>query len=194
MLIDAYLTASHHSFTTTPINLFPSTVTDLFSLEALEDGVPKLQHALTVQYEDVVAARFSKSQPLSKRACTASHSTSGSKSVHTTYLDLSSRLPPAAAITTAKIRTGTLDLPNRICRCGDVTLTTSHCLSCKKLRGRFVRHDLLVELLKCMLKEAGFIARSEVMVVEGTSKRMSHCRRRCCGSTPPSPTPRPHRI
>jgi len=142
MLIDAYLSASHHSFTTTPIDLFPSTVIDLLSLAALEGGVPKLQHALTVQYEDVVAARFSKSQPLSKRACTASHSTSGSKSVHTTYLDLSSRLPPAAAITTAKIRTGTLDLPNRICRCGDVTLTTSHCLSCKKLRGRFVRHDL----------------------------------------------------
>jgi hypothetical protein len=81
-------------------------------------------------------------------------------------------LPPAAMSTTCKIRTGTLTLPNLVCCCGKTTTSLDHVLSCKKLRGRFTRHDVFVKLLNSMLRDAGCVARKEVRVVGGSQKRM----------------------
>jgi hypothetical protein len=75
-------------------------------------------------------------------------------------------------ITTCKLRTGTLVMPKSACICGERELTPAHALSCKKLRGRFVRHDVLVDLAHSMLKDAGVIACKEVMPIAGSSKRM----------------------
>ena len=36
-----------------------------------------------------------------------------------------------------------------------------HVMSCKKLRGRFVRHDEIVELVKQMVVEADMVAQGE---------------------------------
>ena len=81
-------------------------------------------------------------------------------------------LPPAALSTICKIRTGTLTLPNLVCCCGKTTTSLDHILSCKKLRGRFVRHDVIVGLLNSMLRDAGVVARTEVYVIGGSQKRM----------------------
>jgi hypothetical protein len=45
-------------------------------------------------------------------------------------------------------------------------------LSCKKLRGRFVRHDVLVNVLAKMCSEAGLTVTTEVLVIEGKQMRM----------------------
>ena len=45
-------------------------------------------------------------------------------------------------------------------------------LSCKKLRGRFVRHDVIVNLLASICRLLGLTATTEVMAVEGKQKRM----------------------
>ena len=58
------------------------------------------------------------------------------------------------------------------CKCGRDTTNLNHVLSCKKSRGRFVRHDSQVEVLNTMLREAGVVARKEVRVIGGTQKRM----------------------
>jgi hypothetical protein len=81
-------------------------------------------------------------------------------------------LPPAALATTCKIRTGTLTLPNLVCCCGKTSTSLDHILSCKKLRGRFIRHDVIVGLLNSMLRDAGLVARTEVRVIGGTQRRM----------------------
>ena len=60
---------------------------------------------------------------------------------------------------------------SRSCVC-DEALTTVHVLSCKKMRGVFVRHDLLRDVLKKICAMAGVVANIEVMVVEGRQKRM----------------------
>ena len=57
------------------------------------------------------------------------------------------------------------------CVCGK-KLSVNHILSCRRLRCRFVRHDVIVELLLNLCRRAGFIVQKEVMNVPGRQKRM----------------------
>ena len=81
-------------------------------------------------------------------------------------------IPPLALRFAAQNRLGTAVFGASKCACGAAHPTVAHALSCKKLRGRFVRHDVTVNLLANMCCEAGFTATTEVMVVEGKQKRM----------------------
>ena len=83
-------------------------------------------------------------------------------------------LPPSVLRFVAQYTAGTHAIPNprnRSCVC-DGKLSTVHVLSCKKMRGIFVRHDLLRDVLKKICALAGVVANVEVMVVEGRQKRM----------------------
>jgi hypothetical protein len=82
------------------------------------------------------------------------------------------QLSAKAQRTTNRLRTGTLVLPSSPCTCGQSTLDPTHVLSCKSLRGNILRHDTLVALLKSMMQQAGYVARTEVLVIDGTSNRM----------------------
>ncbi len=59
----------------------------------------------------------------------------------------------------------------RSCVC-DEELSTVHVLSCKKMRGVFVRHDFVRDVMKKICSQAGVVASIEVMVVEGRQRRM----------------------
>jgi hypothetical protein len=173
-LANAHQLALNLTFTTNPIDLFPTTISNLIT-NINSGGIrpKKLQKALTAQWENSRARTHTNSQSVEERACTLSQKNSCSNCVHNTIPTINNNaLPPAAQRSTNKLRTRTLILPTNVCVCGSCTLNPSHALSCKKLRGRFVRHDVIVSLLASMLRAAGFVARAEVMVVDGTSMRM----------------------
>ncbi len=84
-------------------------------------------------------------------------------------------LPPAAMEFAAKYRSCRW-LPygrhQGVCVCGKCTPSITHILSCKHLRGSFIRHDVIVNILHDMLSEVGYCAATEMMVVEHSQKRM----------------------
>ena len=81
-------------------------------------------------------------------------------------------IPPGAIRLAAQNRLGTAEFKASKCACGEAHPTITHVLSCKKLRGRFVRHDVIVNLLASITRRLGLTAITEVMVVEGKQKRM----------------------
>ena len=82
-------------------------------------------------------------------------------------------VPPDAMKFAAAYRLGIAGAPDiDHCPCGTGTPSITHILSCKYLRGRFVRHDVIVNVLVDMLRAVGVTASSEVMILEGSQKRM----------------------
>ena len=133
----------------------------------------KLQHALTEQTESIRAQISLKQMSASDRARTLSTSNSGSAAPFTcSPTSEATTLPPAAVSSAAQYRIGTLKMDCRLCACGKSVTTPSHVLSCKKLRGRFVRHDCIVNVLMKACNRAGIAVTREVMVINGTQKRM----------------------
>ena len=51
-------------------------------------------------------------------------------------------------------------------------LTTDHALSCKKLRGRYARHDALRNAIRDMMVAAGYPVQTEVQISADDAKRM----------------------
>jgi hypothetical protein len=138
------------------------------------DAGPKLQNVLTKAVEDVkehihtttrsqvekVRAREAKA-PGAKGACLAQPRTQDTT------------LPPDAMKFASTYRMGTASAPDiGHCPCGTGTPSITHILSCRSLRGRFVRHDVLVNVLVDMLRAIGITASAEVMILEGSQKRM----------------------
>jgi hypothetical protein len=106
------------------------------------------------------------------KARTIAHCTSGSSSLHSTAPTLEPRISPAAFALSAKMRTGSHSIPHLKCICKQEFTTLAHILSCKKMRGKFVRHDVVVDTLTNMCRRAGLVARKEVMHVPDSQKRM----------------------
>ena len=157
-------------------SLLPSSEGEL--LEALREGdllAVKLQNAITQQVEKVTAEVAGSKLNQFERARTMSTSTSGSSSVFTCIpADQCLVMPPSVLRFAAQYTAGTHQMANpmgRSCVC-DEKLSTVHVLSCKKMRGVFVRHDLLRDVLKKICSQAGVVASIEVMVVEGRQQRM----------------------
>ena len=124
------------------------------------ESVKEHFHVATRTQEETVRAREAKA-PGAKAACLAQP-----RSRETT-------LPPDAAKFASTYRLGTAtahDLGH--CPCGTGSPSINHILSCKNLRGRFVRHDVLVNVLVDMLRTIGVTASAEVMILEGSQKRM----------------------
>ena len=124
------------------------------------DASPRLQNALTRAVEDVrerihsttrnqeekVRASEAKS-PGAKGACLAQPHTQGTT------------LPPDAMKFASTYRLGTAKAHDiSQCPCGTGSPSITHILSCKYLRGRFVRHDVLVNVLVDMLRAIGVTA------------------------------------
>ena len=104
-----------------------------------------------------------------ERARTMSASTSGSSSVFTCIpADQCLVMPPRVLRFVAQYRAGTHQMVNPMGVCNE-ELSTVHVLSCKKMRGIFVRHDFSRDVLKKICSQAGVVASIEVIVVEGTS-------------------------
>ena len=136
---------------------------------------PRLQHLFTVGLEDIyesihndnvrtqeekVRAREARA-PGAKGACLAQPRTQ------------ETTLPPDAAKFAYNYRGGTAAAPDvSHCPCGLGKPSITHILSCRYLRGRFARHDVIVNVLVDMLRVVGVVASAEVMVLEDSQKRM----------------------
>ena len=146
--------------------------------EALREGdlqAVKLQNAITQQAEEITAQVTGSKLNEFERARTMSTSTSGSSSVFTCIpSDQCLVMPPRVLRFVAQYTAGTHQMANpmgRSCVC-DEELSTVHVLSCKKMRGVFVRHDFVRDVMKKICSQAGVVASIEVMVVEGRQRRM----------------------
>jgi hypothetical protein len=133
----------------------------------------KLQHALTKQLEHLRDEQHTRGLRVGARTRAEATRTPGANAAFLcTPTNPDTTLPPAAVQFAVAYRTGTLQLPKRACACGFPCITPAHVLSCKKMRGRFVRHDTLVVLLKQAAARAGIVASIEVMVLENSQRRM----------------------
>ena len=150
------------------VQVFPETSRDLLQ-DIHENALPcsKLQRILTREVENITHAHHLTTLTAADRKRTRSLSSSAAVSVHQTHPVLTPPLPSKVMISTAKLRTNTLKLPVSECACGR-PLTVPHSFSCKKMRGRIIRHDVLVQLFH----ECGAVARKEVLILPGSSKRM----------------------
>ena len=115
--------------------------------EALKEGdlqAVKLQNAITQQVEKITAQMTGSKLNQFERARTMSTSTIGSSSVFTCIpSDQCLVMPPRVLRFVAQYTAGTHQMATpmgRSCVC-DEELSTVHVLSCKKMRGMFVRHD-----------------------------------------------------
>jgi hypothetical protein len=176
ILWKAYTTAWNSSpqLHTLPESAVPPTFHQLISsLNNTSYKPRKLQHTITEQIEKI---RFSETnQQLSDvdRARTTSTRTSGSTAAFTALpTTTNTSMPPEVVQFLTKYRAGTLKLPDRACVCGHPEMSPEHVLSCKKMRGLFVRHDLIVAVLRKMCARAGIPTTWEVMVIEGKQMRM----------------------
>lgn len=133
----------------------------------------KLQHTITEQIEVSRFSTANKQLSATDRARTTSTRTSGSTAAFTVLPTTAHTSMPSEVVQfLAKYRAGTLKLPERACVCGHAELSPEHVLSCKKMRGRFVRHDLIVAVVRKMCARAGIPTTWEVMVIEGRQMRM----------------------
>jgi hypothetical protein len=171
---EAWTVAHLTTFNGHPNSLFPPTLPDLFHRLATGEIAPKrLQHLLTELVEKSRAAELMAHRNPEDAARINALKVSGSSFVLSTVPDHTSVALPAPTIAIiAKIRTGTLQIPERVCCCGLHTTTLSHILTCKRLRSRFIRHDIVVEVLRLLMHQAGYVVRKEVFIIDGTQKRM----------------------
>ena len=124
------------------------------------EGVNESVHKITRNQVEKVRAREAKASG-AKGACLAMPRTK------------ESTLPPDAAKFATTYRMGTAAAPDiSHCPCGTGSPSITHILSCRNLRGRFVRHDVLVNVLVDMLRTVGITASAEVMILEDSQKRM----------------------
>ena len=174
LLVTAWTEAHESTFSAYPNALFPTSLHNLFCLLAEKELSPThLQRALCQLYEKSVAEEIAQHLSPIDAARTTALKTSGSSLVLSAVADHASVVLPASAITSnAQLRLGTLQLPERVCCCGKETTTVAHIFSCKRLRGRFIRHDIVVEVLFQLMRAAGFTVRKEIHIVEGSAKRM----------------------
>jgi hypothetical protein len=154
-----------------PVGVMPDSPLDmLLGLGSGDINTKKLQSKLTKARELVEAATAKDTMTPTERARTFAHSISGSSSLHTSaptsYISLK------AYLQNSKIRVGSHVDSSQVCVCGNACIGLSHVMSCPVLSGKFIRHDTIVELIRNMCKRAGLVARTEVKVVDGTSKRM----------------------
>ena len=157
-----------------PNTILQQTLTELFK-EVKDCDVNKLQNRLTKKVEKTIAEEYDRERNPTERARVRAASSYGAKAAFLavpTSGDLS--LHPEAMAFAVQYRVGTSASTAHVsmCACGERLPQATHILSCKHLRGRFVRHDVLVSLLAKMCTEAGLVATTEVMVVEGRQKRM----------------------
>jgi hypothetical protein len=175
LLIEAWRVAKRRVFDAAPSSFFPKTVIDLFHHLASEViNVEKLQHVLTAEAEEAWEKEGVKGMERVDVARTNAIAIRGASTLVSATNQTSSlhHLPAPAFRFALQLRTGTVRLPLSVCACGTCDMTIDHVLSCKKLRGRIIRHDVIVALLCTLYKAAGMVARTEVRVVNGTQKRM----------------------
>jgi hypothetical protein len=174
LLVEAWEVAQREIFAVAPSSFFPASVPELLHAFATDSiCVDKLQHVLTAEAEnawDVVAKAGKNQEEVARnnanaiRGASSLFSACPTSAYHT--------MPTTSYEFYLKARTGTFRIPELMCVCGACELSLEHIYSCKKLRGRFIRHDVVVALVASMFQAAGMVARTEVRVVRGTQKRM----------------------
>jgi hypothetical protein len=174
LLLEAWAVARREVFDKVPNVTFPKTAEQLFRMLASESTpVDKLQHSLMEDVEIEWAEQAKVGMEKEVVARTQANAIRGAAS-------LFSSAPTSAMLMMndadfrfhLQARVGAYLVPNFRCVCGECVMTVDHIVSCKKLRGRFIRHDVVVALVCNFFKAAGMVARTEVRVVNGTQKRM----------------------
>ena len=135
---------------------------------------PKLQNIFTLAVEDAHERRYNTTRTQEEKLRAREAQAPGAKGACLAQpRTQETTLPPDAAKFAYKYRTGTASAPDiSQCPCGTGTPSITHIMSCRNLRGRFVRHDVLVNVLVDMLRAVGITASAEVMILEGSQKRM----------------------
>ena len=152
---------------------FPESETACIAQAAAEQAhARKYQNIITKQLEIVNYNRSIEQLSAADRARNKCTTSRGSSAVVTCTPDTdNTTLTPIVAKHAYQIRTGTLKVPEGKCVCG-TERTPAHVLSCKKMRGRFVRHDSIVGIIRKLCAEAGLAVTVEELVVEGRQLRM----------------------
>ena len=134
--------------------------------------VKQLQNALTEQIETTLdEIRLKRMNPTDKARALCTREATAAFTCNPAYDHDDLTLQPLAAQHACQIRTGTLKITEGLCACG-AERTPIHILSCKKMRGRFVRHDVIVRVLRKLCTEEGLVTTLEEMVIEGRQNRM----------------------
>jgi hypothetical protein len=176
LLLEAWAVARREVFDHLPSKTvtFPTTPQELFHMLACDEvSVDKLQHELCQVVEMAWAEQVrvvSSSTEVARNKANAIRGASALMSSTPTPTLLT--MSDDTFRTTLKMRLNHVDVPNHLCVCGEHILSLDHIFSCKKLKGRFIRHDVLVEMLCNFFKCAGMVAKTEIRVVNGTQKRM----------------------
>jgi len=141
----------------------------------------KLQSKITMAVELLMAQeeeegwkKGGSEADIAKSARTKSFSDGGATATMTALpSDSTLRMTNWEAKVAVNYRQGTYSglLPEGQCVCGAV-LCVDHVLSCKRMRGRFCRHDATTAVLVSELKQAGKVAYTEVMVNPDGQERM----------------------
>ena len=153
---------------------FPKTPQELFRMLASEVvSVDKLQHELCEVVEECWVEQEKGRQSVVEVARNQANAIRGASA-------LLSNTPTPALLTMSdaafrfslQARLGHFEVPQHMCVCGCSIMSVDHIFSCHKLKGRFIRHDVIVALVCNMFKCAGLVAKTEVRVVNCTQKRM----------------------
>ena len=139
---------------------------------------PKLQHDITREIEDNIfknlVSKKIENGETAEVARILSHTHSGSSAALTAIPIQPKLVMDNHTVEVAeRMRAGTFSFPKSLmCPCGKETLSLEHSLGCRKLRGVFIRHDCLVEILMALCRSVGLIVRREWLVAADTQKRM----------------------
>jgi hypothetical protein len=139
---------------------------------------PKLQHDITREIEDNIfknlVSKKIENGETAEVARILSHTHSGSSAALTAIPIQPKLVMDNHTVEVAeRMRAGTFSFPKSLmCPCGKETLSLEHSLGCRKLRGIYIRHDCLVEILMALCRSVGLIVRREWLVAADTQKRM----------------------
>ena len=165
--------ANKNTFITYPTKEFHPSIAHLMQQMSYNTfTAKKMQSLLTKAFELVketaIRAKMSKQQVARTRA----QSSSGARCL---YIDAPIAFPSlsiSAFKTAAHSRTNTLITTDRPCACGKGVTSFEHIFLCRSMRFQKIRHDAIVEGLRSMAAQAGFVVRKEILCVAGTQKRM----------------------
>jgi len=140
----------------------------------LQSKITMVVELLMEQEEEERWKKGGSDEDIARSARTKSFSNSGATAQMTALPSNSTlRMTDWQAKVAVNYRQGTYAglLPEGKCVCGEV-LCVDHVLSCRHMRGRFLRHDALMAVVANELRQAGKPASTEVMINPDGQERM----------------------
>jgi hypothetical protein len=151
---------------------FPKDVMEMFKKMAGQGHTKRLQKTLTFEVEEMMDKKRQSEMTREEVARTKMNRNRGSYALFASVLDPSIFITKEAFALACKVRLLTeMNNDNLLCVCKR-PMDLKHILTCKRQRMRFVRHDVIVQLLYELMRRAGYVVQKEVMFCFDSDKRM----------------------